>query len=397
MSNKLQSKTHFRTLTNNYKNYQVKLEPISNILNYVGGNSGLTEKFIYQQILSSGSKYQILSSSTENRTEFGKIPMCKINDEDLKVFEDKEGILVVRNGKAGTTVFLNKGKYTTTDHAYILFLKEDQPYQLNLKWLMYQLKSTFFEYSSSSDNGTWNMTGFFSKVTVDIPSHDEQIEVVKKYERLEELEKMLDVIHDKIKKTKNHIFSDNYKNYQVKLEPISNILTHIGGNIGLTEEKIYQTILLDGERYNVLSASINSDFILGKIPMCKINDKDLKVFEYREGIFVIRVGKAGSSRFLNKGHYAITENAYILFLKEDQPYQLNLKWLMYQLKSTFFEYSPLAEYGAWNMTGFFSKVTVDIPSHDEQIEVVKKYERLEELEKMLDVLSQKINGLLFNF
>lgn len=44
----------------------------------------------------------------------GKIPMCIINDRELKVLEIKEGLLVTRNGKAGYTRYLDKGKIQST-------------------------------------------------------------------------------------------------------------------------------------------------------------------------------------------------------------------------------------------------------------------------------------------
>lgn len=62
--------------------------------------------------------------------------MCSINNKRIDVFEDQEGILVIRDGKAGTTYFLEKGKYTITDHAYILFQKKTFTHNLSLKWLM---------------------------------------------------------------------------------------------------------------------------------------------------------------------------------------------------------------------------------------------------------------------
>jgi hypothetical protein len=42
--------------------------------------------------------------------------------------------------------------------------------------------------SSSSDNGTWNMTGFSANIIIDIPEYDKQKEVLKKYEKSERFE-----------------------------------------------------------------------------------------------------------------------------------------------------------------------------------------------------------------
>ena len=137
-----------------------------------------------------GDRYTVLSSSTESWTKLGEIPKCEIDGKEIKVFKNTEGILIVRNGKAGTSFYLEKGKYTINDHAYILSLK-DSPFEVSLKWLMYNLKSDFLEYSSSSDNGTWNKTGFYENIFVNIPTLKEQLNVLTQYEQMEKIEKKI--------------------------------------------------------------------------------------------------------------------------------------------------------------------------------------------------------------
>jgi Type I restriction modification DNA specificity domain len=181
---------HIRGLTilGEYQSYQAKNVPISEILDCHNGNTGLTEKQIYQSLLSEKERYEVLSSSTEENTRLGYIPICDINGKELEVFEGEEGILVTRNGNAGKASFLKNGKYAITDHAYILSLKKNIKYQVSLKWIIYQYQPVFYYYSSSSDNGTWNMTGFFNGASIDIPSNKEQQELVTKYEYLELLQ-----------------------------------------------------------------------------------------------------------------------------------------------------------------------------------------------------------------
>ena len=159
--------------------YQAKNIPINQIVDYVSGNSGLTEEFLYNNLGLKGKRYLILSSATQQENMLGEIPMCDINGRKLKVFsENKDGLLVIRKGKAGRTLYLKPGFYTLNDDAYILFVKEDCPYKIHLKWLSIQYKSEFLAYASSSDNGTWNMTGFFDNVVVDIPNYKEQLRIV---------------------------------------------------------------------------------------------------------------------------------------------------------------------------------------------------------------------------
>ena len=93
--------------------------------------------------------------------------------------------------------YLKKGKYTINDDAYILSLK-NTTYEISLKWLMYKLKPLFLEYSSSSDNGTWNMTEFFNNTFVDIPTLEEQQKVLGCYEQLEIFENKINGILQRI-------------------------------------------------------------------------------------------------------------------------------------------------------------------------------------------------------
>lgn len=166
--------------------YQAKDVRIDSIINYISGNSGLTEEFLYNNIRLQGERYKILSSATQEENMLGEIPACKIEGRELKVFsDDKEGLLVIRKGKAGKTMYLHPGKYTLNDDAYILYVKDDCPYKIHLKWLSIQYKEDFLSYASSSDNGTWNMTGFFKNVIIDIPDFEEQLKIVQLYEKAE--------------------------------------------------------------------------------------------------------------------------------------------------------------------------------------------------------------------
>ena len=174
-----------------YTRYQAKAVPISKVIDKMSGNSGLTEEFIYHSMQNKGEKYAVLSSATEDRTKMGEIPMCTINNKPLKVFEGQEGLLVTRNGKAGHTRYLPSGRYTINDHAYILFVKKDAPYAIDLRWLAIQYRTEFLQFASNSDNGTWNMTGFFKQVKIDIPDIEEQKFLVDIYDKLTYVQSIL--------------------------------------------------------------------------------------------------------------------------------------------------------------------------------------------------------------
>ena len=189
-----------RFFTHKYSKYQTHQLPIGEAIDYVSGNSGLTEQFIYQHLQNGNRDYSVLSGSVEDSRQLGKISPCDIDGKKLKVFSDGEGLLIVRKGKAGVTKFLKTGKYSLTDDAYILYLKKDCKYKVDLKWLGIEYKNAFYDYASSSDNGTWNMGGFFGNVLIDIPDHKEQIAVVNLYDKLKLLEDKIVEIDNKIEK-----------------------------------------------------------------------------------------------------------------------------------------------------------------------------------------------------
>lgn len=189
------------TNLNDQKPFQGTDIPISKILDCLGGNSGLTEEYIYSKIQEpQDKKYRILTASTDGES-VQYIHRCKhpkVSNRHIAVAEGKPVIHVVRKGKAGFSAFFDVGNYTLNDDAYLLYLKEKLLYAVELKWLIYTLKPLFFEYSTSSDNGTWNKTAFLKNVKIDLPSIDAQKKVLKVYEKLEQLEKRLNNLKNRI-------------------------------------------------------------------------------------------------------------------------------------------------------------------------------------------------------
>jgi hypothetical protein len=98
---------------------------------------------------------------------------------------------------------------------------------------------------------------------------------------LEAKEKIVNFL-SRIKFIKERVLSVEYQNYQAKDIPISKVLNCYRGNTGLTEEGIYQKILLEEQRYEVLSSSTKEDTRMGKVPICSINGKNLMCSKIRK-------------------------------------------------------------------------------------------------------------------
>lgn len=374
--------------------FQVTQYPIHKALICMSGNSGLTEEFIYSTINFPGTRYTVLSSSTEEDRAMGEVPFCKINNKPLKVFEDKEGLLVARNGKAGTTRYLSPGHYTINDHAYILSINPECPYEIDLKWLAMQYRTEFLSYSSSSANGTWNKTGFFQNVKLDIPQLAEQKRIIKTIDAANKLLDNIQEIKKSIQKLLETQLSAEYKRIEETNVSIKYVLDCLSGNSGLTSELIYGMLQTKGKKYTVLSGATTDEKLLGEIPLCNINGKVINVFDNKEGLLIVRKGKAGTIKFIPKGNYTINDDAYILSIKDAYKEKVDLKWLSICYKQAFMDYASSSDNGTWNKTGFFNNVCIDIPALSEQKKIVSLYYDTYTNLECLEILEKKIIDLI---
>ena len=160
-----------------YEEFQVKNVPCCDVFDIIAGNSGLTEEYMYSLLLSNDDKkYKLLTGSIDLENTIS-IPLCRHpnNADKFITVVSGEGVHISRNGKAGNITYLPNGDYTLNDHAYILIRKPSIDWQVSLEWLAKTQKAMFKEYSSKSENGTWNKTGFLKHAKFDIPSYEEQL------------------------------------------------------------------------------------------------------------------------------------------------------------------------------------------------------------------------------
>ena len=196
-----------KTLTHDYDNYIERDVPVDRLFECMSGNSGLTEELIYHN-LPDDEGVEVLSAATTHGKHLGFISRnAKINGKNLKISKNKESILVVRKGKAGKIRYLPKNTYTINDDAYLLHIRDEYLDMINLRWLVLQYKDMFLQYSSSSDNGTWNKTGFFEEATVDIPCYKEQLEVVDAYSQMFDLQDDICTIEEYVRLLQERIIA----------------------------------------------------------------------------------------------------------------------------------------------------------------------------------------------
>ena len=167
-----------------YSQYQAKNVPVSEIFEISGGNSGMTEEYLYSILLHDGEKrYRLLTGSIDLDTTI-RIHRCqspKNLEQQIKVTSG-EGIHIVRKGKAGHINFLPPDDYALTDDAYILTRKQQSVYQVSLEWVVETQKELFKEFASNSDNGTWTKEGFLKYARISLPAYNEQLSIVTRKE-----------------------------------------------------------------------------------------------------------------------------------------------------------------------------------------------------------------------
>ena len=176
-------------------------EKFDNIFKPLGGNSGLTEEFIYNnQARNDEEKLPVFSSATQNVNMMGYISKyAKLQDEGLKIFKSP-CILVARNGYAGKMSLMTNGEFTTNDHAYVLELQKDWKEKVNLRWFMYQYQALFYNLvTSKSDNATFNTKNVENRM-IDLPSKSIQDKIALTLYKIDKLKERLIAMQKQLQK-----------------------------------------------------------------------------------------------------------------------------------------------------------------------------------------------------
>ncbi len=181
-------------MSDNALKYQARNVSIGDCFKYLSGNQGLSVRAIHN---SKGKEDDcvVLSSSVLNETSMGYVSknMTLPNGKKLKLFEGQEGIVISRNGNAGTMSYLKPGTYTLTDHAYIIYLKSDCKYAIDLNWFIWAFQNEIKEkYQTTKEgNQTWSITECFKKFKFDIPDEESQRIIASKYSKINALKSHL--------------------------------------------------------------------------------------------------------------------------------------------------------------------------------------------------------------
>lgn len=358
------------------------------------GNYALTDEAIYASLQNNDELIPLYGGNKEHHSTDRRISITAKtkNGVPITVFSG-EGIIISLDGSAGSMTYKNGEKFALNHHAGFITLRKDAIEKIDLEFFSIFLQNFYREMGVSDGSKTLSLTQIYAE-EFELPDYSVQKRILASLETIKRKLKSLEMLKEKYYSLLSKETSADYSNYQKKNIVISTCIGYMSGNTGLTEDCIYQNLQNPSEHYQVLSSATEENTMMGEIPLCVINDRPLKVFEGKEGLLVTRNGKAGYTKYLDKGKYTINDHAYILFVKDDCPYQIDLKWLATQYKQSFLDYSSSSDNGTWNMTGFFTYTRIDIPSYEEQISLVSKYNSLYQRIEAIERIEKQYRNLL---
>lgn len=359
------------------------------------GSHGFTDEAIYSSIRNGDKILPLYGGNNQHRytDRYVSNKTITVDGKEARFFSD-EGIIISLDGSAGCMTYKCGEEFALNHHAGFMTLNEAGKEKVNLQFFSIFMQNHYKSLSVSDGSKTLSLKQIYSEDLV-LPEKAMQDRIMSSMNGLLKKMEQLDIIYKKLSTTVNKVLATQYKGYQAKNQKANDIFGYVSGNSGLTEEFLYNNIGLKGKRYKILSSATIEENMLGEVPMCEINNRKLKVFSTnKEGLLVIRKGKAGNTVYLKAGDYTLNDDAYILFKKDNCPFRINLKWVSIQYHKDFLDYASSSDNGTWNMTGFFNNVSIDIPDYDEQLRIVKLYEKAEEMQSKIIEINNKLNILL---
>jgi len=177
---------------------------LNNVFQFKGGNSGLTEEFIYNNLPNTEEEaIPIFSGSTLSQNMMGYISeKARPHNKKLKIFKGP-AILVIRKGKAGKMLYLKKPKFAINDDVYVMIPKTEWNDKINKRWFAYQYQEPFYNLvTSKSDNATFNKE-YAGNQRIIIPEKPLQDNIAQKLLKLDYLLVELDNLSKQIDALKN--------------------------------------------------------------------------------------------------------------------------------------------------------------------------------------------------
>ena len=367
---------------------------IRDIFKMEGGNSGLTEEFIYMnQPSSENESIPILSSATLEDNLMGPISKNTVlpSGRKMKIFSTP-AIIIARNGFAGEMTCLTSGQFTINDHAYVITLKERWKDRINLRWFASQYHELFKNLvTSKSDNATFSKA-YAEKQTIAIPHVDIQNNIATKLIKLDTLKKTVHSYSIELQ----HVLAYSILNViPIYNETIKTVFNIIGGNGDLTEKFIYQNQPLNEDtKIRIYSGSTIQSNSLGFIDKtAQKRSRKLKIFQ-APAIIVVRKGLAGTMKYVKDGGFTTTDDAYTMILKKEWEDRVNLRWFASQYHELFKNLVTSKSDNATFSKEYAEMQDVELPDIEVQNRISEKLRKIDMLVDTMEQLKKESLELL---
>lgn len=354
------------------------------------GNYALTDEAIYASLQNNDELIPLYGGNKEHHSTDRRISITAKtkNGVPITVFSG-EGIIISLDGSAGSMTYKNGEKFALNHHAGFITLREDASKKINLEFFSIFLQNFYRELGVSDGSKTLSLTQIYAE-EFDLPSYDVQCRIASEIKCKQQHLYFLQKLKASYAALLDKEFANAYQEYQAKQIPIEKCLSYISGSSDLTEEKNYQRLINQGKEYTLLTGATEK----ARQRIIITEADNINCFSGKEGLLVTRKGKAGKIEYLPADHYIANDDAYILFVRDDCRYQISLYWLSIQYKQSFLDYSSSSDNGTWNMTGFFTYTRIDIPSYEEQISLVSKYNSLYQRIEAIERIEEQYRNLL---
>ena len=344
---------------------------IKKYLKIDGGNSGLTEEFIYHnqpEKINEGIK--VYSGATQLNNMLKRIDKnAKINKKNIKLFYN-EGILISRKGKAGKLKYIDDQIYTLNDDAYIMQVREAFKEKINIKYLLFSVNSEIQNCITSNNggNGTFNKT-IFDETIIELPDIEYQNTMVEEYQKLYNMKNKIEQNIENIKEILKSIPKCTYGD----IHKIEEVFELVSEDRRMTEEYIYN----HQGKYPVYSAQIDGAY--GYVDSYNYEGEILSVVNY---------GDSGKTA-LRSGKLTIGRNASGILPKEEYKDKVLLKFAKYALQDVFINNAKGSDLKSLSQTTI-NDTEFFLPDKKEQEIIADEYEKMEKIQQKLNVINSNI-------
>jgi len=199
----IKAEDYFKTLTQSTiglelnRNNSNKLIDLKDLFNFIKGNAGYTRKYFQSHT----GEYPVYSGQTSN---YGKIANIDTYDFDTN---NEKWLTWTTDGIYAGTVFARNGKFSMTTHCGLMKQKPKFPNNIDIEYLQHLLNKILPNYAVGDQNRRVTKE-IISNISIEIPTKEngefdleEQKQIAKKYNKIEENKSKLIYMLEQIKNT----------------------------------------------------------------------------------------------------------------------------------------------------------------------------------------------------